>query len=231
MKTDNINEFENNKKSILKNDQLEKLKDFNVIVFGIGGVGGYVVEMLVRAGIERITLVDFDIVERSNINRQIIADNSTIGKNKVDVMKQRILNINPNAKVDAVLKKFTKETKEEFNLTKFDYVVDAIDLVTHKIELILYCKRHNLNIVSAMGAGNRYKIPHFEVCDIYQTHNDGLAKIIRKKLRENNILHHTVVYTADDCEKNNEVYSISYYPAMCGILMSAKVINDLLEVK
>ena len=214
---------------LIGNDGLKKLNKANIILFGCGGVGGYVAEMLVRSGIGEITIVDFDKVDVTNINRQIIALNSTKGKNKVDVLKERLLDINPNCKVTAVCDRYKKGCNILNN--SYSYVIDAIDSVTDKINLI--CESHslNLNIVSAMGAGNRCDIPEFVVEDIFKTYNDGLAKIVRKKLRENNIKKHTVVFTKSLPIQNSEniIGSISYYPAMCGCVISSFVINELLK--
>ena len=215
---------------LIGNDGLMKLNNSHVAVFGVGGVGGYVCEMLVRAGVGEITIIDFDVVSKSNINRQIIALNSTVGKLKVDVLKERLLDINPNLKIKTVPLKFSEENKEEIFSDKFDYVVDAIDIVTNKITLIETCHNKNIKIVSAMGAGNRCDIPSFEVADIYKTYNDGLAKIMRKKLRELNIEKHNVVFTKNPATPNGDVVgSISYYPSMCGCVLAGFVINELIK--
>ncbi len=209
---------------------INKLKNSNVIVFGIGGVGGHVCEMLVRAGVGSITIVDFDVVDITNINRQIIALNSVVGKPKVDVMEQRLLDINPNLNITKINDRVSIDNVNEILSTNYNFVVDAIDSVTNKIDLIVCAHNKGLNIVSAMGAGNRTQIPYFEVSDIYKTYNDGLAKIMRKKLKEKNIEKHTVVFsklTATPVE--GQVGSISYYPAMCGCVLAAYVINKLIE--
>ena len=209
---------------------INKLKNSNVIVFGIGGVGGHVCEMLVRAGVGSITIVDFDVVDITNINRQVIALNSVVGKPKVDVMEQRLLDINPNLNITKINDRVSIDNVNEILSTNYNFVVDAIDSVTNKIDLIVCAHNKGLNIVSAMGAGNRTQIPYFEVSDIYKTYNDGLAKIMRKKLKEKNIENHTVVFsklTATPVE--GQVGSISYYPAMCGCVLAAYVINQLIE--
>ena len=216
-------------KLLIGNTACEKLKNANVIVFGVGGVGGYVVECLARAGVGNITIVDFDTVDITNINRQIIALNSTVGKPKVEVMHSRIKDINPNAQVEAINLKYCKDTYDKFDLKKYDFVVDAIDIVTDKIELIVRAHKANVNIVSACGAGNRYDVPNFVVEDIYKTYNDGLAKVLRKKLREMGIDKHTVVYTkSKPTFKSDVVGSISYYPAMCGAVMAGYIVNKLI---
>jgi len=172
---------------LIGKENLNKLKNSNVAIFGVGGVGGYVTEMLVRAGIENITIIDFDNVDKSNLNRQIIALNSTIGQPKVEVMKNRILDINPNCNVNAINCRYTKENSETLLNQNYDYVIDAIDSVNDKINLIVECKKKELPIISAMGAGNRIGIPNFKITDISKTYNDGLAKVVRKKLKTENI--------------------------------------------
>lgn len=215
---------------LLLGEDVIKLRRAKVIVFGIGGVGGYVVEMLVRAGVETIAIVDFDVVDISNKNRQIIALDSTIGKSKVEVMAQRIKDINDNCKIIIYNKKLLPSNIDEFNISDYDYVVDAIDMVTSKIVLIKYAHEHNIPIISSMGVGNRIGIPQFEIVDIFNTYNDGLAKILRKKLRENNINHHNVVFCKNSAISNGEtIGSISYYPAISGCLLASFVIDELLK--
>ncbi|MGN0960837.1 MAG: ThiF family adenylyltransferase [Christensenellales bacterium] len=215
---------------ILLGDKLNKLKNSKVIVFGVGGVGGYATEMLVRAGVGNITIVDFDVVDISNKNRQIIALNSTIGRLKVEVMKERIVDINPDCNIIAYNKKLLKDSIEEFELEKYDYILDCIDMVTSKLALIEYAKKHNIPIISAMGAGNRVGMPSIKVVDIYDTYNDGLAKILRKKLREKGITNHKVIFAENIATPNGDtIGSISYFPAMCGCAMSAYVIDELIK--
>ncbi|MBE5738346.1 MAG: tRNA threonylcarbamoyladenosine dehydratase [Clostridiales bacterium] len=217
---------------ILLGDSIQKLFSANVIIFGIGGVGGYTAEMLVRSGVGSITIVDYDVVDISNKNRQIIALDSTIGKSKVEVMKDRIADINKDCKVAIFNEKLTPENIEKFQLEQYDYVIDAIDMVASKVALIQYCKDRGISIVSAMGAGNRVDIPTFEVVDIYKTYNDGLAKVLRNKLKKIGILEHKVVFTSNIATPNGDtIGSIAYYPAMCGCVLSAYVIRELLERK
>ena len=220
-------------KVLIGEDGIETLKQKHIAVIGIGGVGGYVCLMLARAGVGELTLVDFDKVDETNINRQAVANLETVGKLKTEVMKDMISRINKNCKVNVVSERFCEEITDKLFSNKFDYVVDAIDSVSDKISLIVYCKQHNINIVSAMGAGNRIDIPNFKVVDIYKTSHDGLAKIMRKKLREKNIGKLDVVTSESPAIKNdtnkNVLGSISYYPAMCGCVLSAYVINKILE--
>ena len=221
----------NDRTKLLFGEKMEIITNANVMVVGIGGVGGYVAECLARTGIEKLTLVDFDIVSETNINRQIIALNSTLGQSKVEVMKNRILDINPNCNVTAINKKLEAESLPEIITEKYDFVIDAIDIVTDKVNLIKYCYENNINIVSAMGAGNRFSMPEFIVCDIFETKNDGLARVLRKKMRENQINNHTVVCAKEKAiiNNSNEIGSVMYQPAMCGLTISAYVINKLIE--
>lgn len=213
---------------LLGSDNIKNLSGKNVIVFGVGGVGGYVCEMLVRAGIGQITIVDFDIVDKSNLNRQIIALNSTIGLPKVEVMKNRLMDINDHLEIEVFNEKFCEENSDILT-SKYDYVIDAIDDIENKVLLIKKSHELGLNIISAMGAGNRFDIPNFKVADIYDTYNDGLSKILRKKLKDIGIEKHTVVFSNTLPIKAKPVGSISYYPSMCGCILSAYVINKLLD--
>ncbi len=200
-----------------------------VTVVGVGGVGGYAAHMLVRAGVGRLTIIDFDMVSSSNVNRQMVANINTIGKLKVEVLKSQLLEINPDLKIDIVSERLTEENLDIIPLC--DMVVDAIDSVKDKVALIMHCKEKGIPIISAMGAGNRYDLPRFYLTDIYKTHDDGLAKIMRKKLREAGVKSLDVV-TCDSKPVANHtgtVGSISYYPAMCGITISAIIINKFLE--
>lgn len=220
-------------KALIGDDGVKKLENSHVAVIGVGGVGGYVCLMLARAGVGRITLVDFDRVDETNINRQVVANVNTIGMLKTEVMRNMILSINKDCKVDIFSERFCAQFADRLFSNKFDYVVDAIDSVSDKIELIVYCKQHDINIISAMGAGNRIDIPHFKVMDIYKTSNDGLARVMRKKLREQGIEKLDVVTSESPAIKNDEnkniIGSISYYPAMCGCVLSAYVINKILN--
>lgn len=214
---------------LIGKENIQKLASKNVIVFGVGGVGGYVCEMLVRTGIENITIVDFDTVSVSNINRQIIALNSTVGKYKVDVMKERLLDINPNCNVVVIKNKLLPENLQDFNLEEFDYVADCIDMKNSKVALIEYCCNKNINIISAMGAGNKFGIPNFVVKDIYKTSYDGLAKVLRRKLKQLGVKHHNVVVCEQQSKDLVPVGSIVFYPAMCGCVLASKIINDFIN--
>ena len=224
-------------KLLIGKDGAKKLENSHVVVVGAGGVGGYAANLLVRAGVGNLTIVDFDKVDETNINRQIIANTKTIGRPKVDVAREMLLDINPKCNINTLSLKANQETFDQIFAEKPDYVIDAIDIVSDKIDLICYCKENDIKIVSAMGAGNRISVPNFAIIDIFKTSNDGLAKIVRKKLRERKIEHLDVVtsldktmpVTQDADSKKRIVGSISYYPAMCGCVLSAFVIENLLK--
>lgn len=224
-------------KLLIGKDGAKKLENSHVVVVGVGGVGGYAANLLVRAGVGNLTIVDFDRVDETNINRQIIANTKTIGRPKVDVAREMLLDINPKCNINTLSLKANQETFDQIFAEKPDYVIDAIDIVSDKIDLICYCKENDIKIVSAMGAGNRISVPNFAIIDIFKTSNDGLAKIVRKKLRERKIesldvvtsLDKTMPVTQDADSKKRIVGSISYYPAMCGCVLSAFVIEDLLK--
>lgn len=221
-------------KILIGQDGVDILKNSKVAIIGLGGVGGYVASILARAGVGNFTLVDFDKIDETNINRQIVATSKTVGQYKTDVLKKMILEINPKCNIKVVCEKFTVENAEKIlKSEQFDYVVDAIDSVTDKLELICFCKNNNIKIVSAMGAGNRIGIPNFKIMDIYKTSNDGLAKVVRKKLREREISSLDVAICDEQSLKidrrTQSVGSISYYPAMCGCVLGAYVIEKLLK--
>ena len=214
---------------LIGQDGLEKLIGKSVLIVGIGGVGGYVAEMLARCGIGRVGIMDFDVVDISNINRQIIALNSNIGECKTDVMKARILDINPDCEVVAINSRFNADSASVLD-GGWDYVVDAIDSFEEKVALICLAKEKGLNIVSAMGAGNRIKPCTFEITDIYKTSYDALAKKLRKTLREKGITKLDVCYTKEPVVSVSQgVGSISYVVAECGIKTAGFVIDRLLS--
>ena len=214
-------------------ENMDILRGAHVLIVGVGGVGGYATEMIARSGVGKLTIVDFDMVSKSNINRQIIALSSTVGRSKVEVMKERIFEINPNCEVVAINQKFDENLAKEIFKTNFDFVVDAIDDLENKLLLVKTAKEKGLEIVSAMGAGNRVGIPNFKICDVFKTHSDGLAKKFRKMLKDEEISSLDVAFSEEKplvCKGENEklvVGSTSYSPAMCGCVISAYVINKL----
>ncbi|MDE7323990.1 MAG: tRNA threonylcarbamoyladenosine dehydratase [Lachnospiraceae bacterium] len=208
---------------------IEKLKNARVAVFGIGGVGGYVVEALARSGVGTLDLIDNDRVSLTNLNRQIIATHSAIGEYKVDVAKRRILDINPAASVYTYRTFFLPETMSEFDFSAFDYVVDAIDTVTGKIQLVMEADRLRTPVISCMGAGNKMDPTAFEVSDIYQTSVCPLAKVMRRELKNRGIRKLKVVYSKEiPITKTQPPGSNAFVPSVAGLIMAGEVVKDLL---
>lgn len=220
---------------------IEKLQKAKVAIFGIGGVGSYVVEALVRAGVQKFVLVDNDEICLSNLNRQIIATTETIGKPKVEVAKKRILEINPEAEVETYQEFFMPETKGILDET-VDYIVDSIDTVTAKIELVLRAEKLNIPIISSMGTGNKLDPIKFEVADIYKTSVCPLAKVMRRELKARGINKLKVVYskeepikpdvsklTGEEKTKKRVPGSISFVPSVAGIIIAGEVIKDIIK--
>lgn len=228
--------------ALLGIEALEKLKKSTVAIFGIGGVGGYVAEALARSGVGQLELVDHDTVSVSNINRQIVALRSTVGKYKVDVMRERILDINPEAEVVAHKCFYLPETANQFDFAKYDYVVDCIDTVTGKLQLIEAAKAAQVPIISSMGAGNKLDPTAFEVADISKTSVCPLAKVMRRELKKRNIKNVKVVYSKEEpveakiSLKEAEVQnssrrsvpaSCAFVPSVAGLILAGEVIKDL----
>lgn len=241
---------------IIGKQGIEKLNNAKVAIFGIGGVGSYVVEGLVRAGVQNFVLVDDDKVCLTNLNRQIIATRSTIGKQKVEVAKQRILDINPNANVE-IHQEFFMPNSPEIIDNSVDYIVDSVDTVTAKIELVMRAEKLNIPIISSMGTGNKLDPTRFEVTDIYKTSVCPLAKVMRKELKARGIKKLKVVYSKEDPIKPNETESIScknhcvcppgtkrkctaknqvpgsisFVPSVAGLIIAGEVIKDILKLE
>ena len=214
---------------IIGKEKQKVLKKAKVAVFGIGGVGSYVVEGLARAGIGNFILVDKDEVSSSNINRQIIALHSTIGKSKVEVAKERILEINPDAKVEVYQEFFMPETKGILD-ESIDYIVDSVDTVTAKIELIVRANKLNIPIISCMGTGNKLDPTRFEIADIYKTSVCPLAKVMRKELKQRGIKKLKVLYSKEEAIKTEgNIGSMSFVPSVAGLIISGEVIKDLIK--
>ena len=235
-------------------EAMEKLKKAKVAVFGIGGVGSFTVEALVRSGIGQLDIIDDDKVCLTNLNRQLIATRKTIGKYKVEVMKERILEINPKAEVVMHQCFFTSETAGEFDFSQYDYVVDAIDTVSGKIELALRCQEMNVPIISCMGAGNKLDPTRFEVADIYKTSVCPLAKVMRRELKARGVKKLKVVYSKEPaikpledetsncrnacvcppgtdrkCTAKRQIPgSVSFVPSVAGLIIAGEVIKDII---
>ncbi len=222
---------------LIGEEKIRLLQTKRVAIFGVGGVGGYVVEALARSGIGAFDLIDDDCISISNINRQIIATHSTIGRYKVDVAKERIEDINPNAKVTVFKTFYMPDNAHTFDFSKYDYVVDAIDTVTAKLSLIVQAKQANVPIISAMGAGNKLNPLAFEVTDIYNTSICPLAKVMRRELRKRGILELKVVYSKEEAIKPSVMQqegrrsvpgSCAYVPAVAGVVVASEVIKDMI---
>ncbi|NLM10414.1 MAG: tRNA threonylcarbamoyladenosine dehydratase [Clostridiaceae bacterium] len=240
---------------LIGKDALNKLKNSRVAIFGIGGVGSFVAEGLVRSGVGKFVLIDDDLICLTNINRQLHATRKTIGKAKVEVMRDRILEINPKAEVIAIKKFYMPDCAMEIIRGDEDYIVDAIDTVTAKIDLIVNAKKLNIPIISAMGAGNKLDPTRFEVTDIYKTSICPLAKVMRRELRKRGIDSLKVVYSKEEPTKPDETEenscrtgcvcpkgterkctvrrqvpgSISFVPSVAGLIIAGEVIKDLIK--
>ena len=218
---------------LIGKDGVEKLKKSKVAIFGLGGVGSYVVEGLARAGVGNFILVDNDIISETNINRQIIATYKTIGKPKIQIEKERILEINPNAKVK-IFKEFFMPESPDFIDENVSYIVDAIDTITAKIELVVRAKKMNKPIISCMGTGNKLDPTKFEVTDIYKTSVCPLAKVMRKELKNRKIDNLKVLYSKEEPIKLNNKQvpgSISFVPSVAGLIIAGEVIKDIIGLK
>ena len=217
---------------VVGKQNMEKIKNAKILVLGVGGVGGYVVEMLARLGVENLSIVDFDKVDITNINRQTIAYASTVGQNKVEVFEKVIKDINPNCSLNSHLCKISTSNLSEIINGDFDYVIDAIDDIKAKVEVAKFCYKNNINLISSMGTGNRYKgIPQFEVCDIYKTSYDKLAKKLRKLLKDEGVEKLQVVYSKQAPEQTESLGSVVYYPLMCAGTIVSFVANKFLKNK
>ena len=249
-----LNQFSRTELLIGK-EGLEKLKNAKVAIFGIGGVGSFVAEGLVRAGIGNFILVDDDKVCLTNLNRQIIATRKTIGKYKVDVMKERILEINPDAKVETVQEFYMPNSENQIITSDLSYVADCIDTVTAKIELVKNCKELGIPIISAMGTGNKLDPSKLTITDIYKTNTCPLAKVMRKELRKRKIESLKVIYSTEEpikpdnesefscktncicppgtkrkCSARNQVPgSISFVPSVAGLMIAGEIVRDIID--
>lgn len=236
-------------------EAMDKLQNSRVAVFGIGGVGGYVCEALVRSGVYHFDLIDDDQVCLTNLNRQIIATRKTVGQYKVDVMRERILEINPDADVSVHKCFFLPENADEFPFEKYDYVVDAVDTVTAKIELVMKAQEKGVPIISSMGAGNKLDPSAFKVADIYKTRVDPLARVMRREMKKRGVKKLKVVYSEEDPKRPIEDMAVScrnhcicppgaqhkcterrdipgstaFVPSVAGLIIAGEVIKDLIK--
>lgn len=219
---------------LLGKEAMLRLQKARVAVFGIGGVGGHAVEALARSGVGFLALIDKDTVDVTNINRQMVALHSTIGRDKVDVMQERILDINPACQVQTYSCFYLPETKDEFDFQEYDYIIDAVDTVTAKIQLVLEAEKCGTPIISSMGAGNKLNPASFEVADIYKTSVCPLAKVMRRELKKRDVKRLKVVYSKEEAIRpsfapGEEVVpgSNAFVPAVAGLILASEVIKDL----
>lgn len=228
---------------LLGEESMDKLKNARVAVFGVGGVGGYVCEALVRSGVGSFDIIDNDKVCLSNINRQIIATNKTVGQYKVDVMRDRMLDINPDVDVRVHKCFFLPENADEFNFGDYDYVVDAVDTVAAKIELVMKCNKENVPIISSMGAGNKLEASAFRVADIYKTKMCPLAKVMRYQLKRRGIKKLKVVYSEEmpirpvanaaeeepqpGSSRRSTPGSVAFVPSVAGLIIAGEIVKDI----
>ena len=226
---------------LIGKENMKRLQKAKVLVFGVGGVGGYVIEALARSGISSLTIVDNDVVSLSNINRQIIATMDTVGKKKVDVMKERILSINPNCEVTALDTFYLPENSGDFNFQDYDYVVDAIDTVSAKVDIISKCESLSVPIISSMGCGNKMNPMQLEIADIYETSVCPLAKAMRSLLRKKGVKKCKVLYSREEAltpfesdenlpkGKRQIPGSNAFVPSAAGLIIASEVIKDLIS--
>lgn len=224
---------------ILGEEGIEKLKNSHILLIGVGGVGSFCAEALIRAGLGNITIVDYSEVEITDFNRQLPGINSNLGKDKVEVVKERLLDINKDLNINAIKVTFNKESSDEIFNTKYDYVVDAIDMVSSKIHLVQECIKRNIPIISSMGMGNKLDPTKIEVSDISQTHTCPLAKVMRKELRDRGIDHLKVVFSTEHplvpkkkISNGHRIFtgSISFMSSSGGLVIASQVVKDLLNL-
>ena len=215
---------------LISQDELKLLNDLNILLVGVGGVGGYALETLARMGVLNFTIIDHDKIDQSNLNRQIISLNSNIGNYKVDEFKNRLLDINPNINIIAKKEFIDKNNIETLFKTKYDFIIDACDTVTTKVLLIKYAKLNNIKIISCMGTGNRFDPTKLSITDIYKTNYDPLSKIMRKLLKEENIKKQDVIYSSEIPVKvkNRVNGSTSLVPSVAGVYCAYYVIKNTL---
>lgn len=219
---------------LLVGNKVNDIHSKKVLVIGLGGVGSYATEALVRSGIENITIVDNDTISLSNLNRQLMAYQTNIGKYKTDEIEKRILSINPNCKIKKVTSFITLDNINELFIDKIDYVVDACDTITVKLELIRICKRKNIKLISSMGTGNKMDPSKLKIIDIRKTNYDPIAKIIRKMVKDEKIKGKVMVVCSDEVgytKINKVIPSNSFVPATSGLLCASYIINDIVGDK
>ncbi len=229
----------NRVENLIGKESLKILQSSSVALFGVGGVGGFVAEALVRSGIGEIAVFDSDVVDQSNINRQLIAMVDTIGKHKVEVIKQRLLSINPNLKIETYKVFYLPENASQFDLSKYDYIIDAVDTVSAKIEIISRAKALGKKVISCMGTGGKLQIESLKVADISKTDGCPLARVMRRELKKRNICNVKVVYSQEGVKNNSQSAeneknvppSMIFVPATAGLYIAREVVLDLINTK
>ena len=233
-------EIFNRSELLLGSDNMQRIATAKVLLVGVGGVGSWCAEGLIRTGIRHLSIVDYDMVQASNINRQLMATTQTLGQVKVDALKERLLQINPNADIRSLQMIYSEETADQFDLDAYDYVVDAIDTVTGKLAIIVKAKEAGVPVISAMGAGNKLDPTAFEVADIYDTSVCPLARVMRTECKKRNIRSLKVVYSKEKALKPKEEVpvdegskrrstpgSVSFVPSVAGLIVAGEILNDL----
>ena len=234
-----MNEF-NRVENLIGKENLLRLSASKVAIFGVGGVGGFAIEALVRSGIGEVAIFDGDIVDKTNLNRQIIADLNTVGLDKVEVIKERLLSINKNLKIQTKKIFYLPENADEIDLSGFDYIIDAVDTVSAKLEIILRAKKLNIPVISCMGTGGKLEIEKLKVADISKTEGCPLARVMRRELKKRNIEKVKVVYSVERVKKQEQTItengkavpsSMIFVPAVAGLYIAREVVFDLINTK
>lgn len=230
-------------KLLIGNESFTKIKNASIALFGVGGVGGFVAEALVRSGVEKITIIDNDTVSKTNINRQIIATLQSVGKDKVEVFKERLLSINPNIVIKTYKLFYLPENSSEIEFDGYDYIIDAVDTVSAKIEIVLKAKKSNVPVISCMGTGGKLEIEKLKVADIYSTKGCPLARVMRRELKARGVTNLKVVYSEEqvklvkdqglDVEKKSNNHpvppSMIFVPATAGLMIAREVLFDIIK--
>ena len=216
---------------LIGKDELSNVQNANIIIFGLGGVGSYVAEALARCGVGKMTVVDKDTVDITNINRQLYALHSTVGKNKAEVAAERIRDINPKCDVTPIVKMYMPESSQEFELCKYDYIIDAIDNVTAKIDRAVKAEELNIHIIASMGTGNKLDPTAFKISDIYMTSVCPLCRVMRRELKKRDVKGLKVLYSEEEPKIDGErtPASISFVPSAAGLIIAGEVVKDLIK--
>ncbi|WP_138159763.1 tRNA threonylcarbamoyladenosine dehydratase [Peptoniphilus catoniae] len=221
---------------LIGKENIEKLNSKKILVFGLGGVGGSLCEAILRSGVRQLTIVDCDIVDITNLNRQLIATNKTIGRKKVDAMEERLMEIDPQARIEKVFKRLSPDRLSDFSIDDYDFIADAIDDVKAKLALAEFCFKNDYRLISAMGAGNRMDPTKLRIGDIYDTSMDPLARVIRRELKKRGVKNLTVVYSLEEpiklkfrANKESTPGSMAFVPPVSGMIMASYIVKELIK--